>query len=307
MMYGHSRGLSQSLSSPQSRSHSSGMGSRSHLATLKSTSTGSFAVARGATPVAAAAAPRQALADASFMTQVARDGKPMMSAAAAGRPPSTKPAATAAPTMRASMASTTTPHAVSYGSPSNAGQFMSLLPSHPLAHSRPLLVLDLDETLVHASVEHTAHDVAFNVDLGSQVIPVYVKIRPFARDFLRRVSALFEVAVFTASLAPYADQVVDHLDPSHTLVQHRLYRQHCTNVDGSYIKDLSLLGRSMERVALVDNSPVAYSFHPEHGIPILSWFDDKADTELLNLLPMLELFASSGNIHITNQRFQFRR
>lgn len=302
MMYGHSRGLSQSLSSPQSRSHSSGMGSRSHLATLKSTSTGSFAVARGA---AAAAAPRQALADASFMTQVARDGKPIMNAAAAGRPPSTKPAAPTTTAMRPSMAPQH--HAISYGSPSNASQFMSLLPSHPLALSRPLLVLDLDETLVHASVEHTAHDVAFNVDLGAQIIPVYVKIRPFAKDFLRRVSALFEVAVFTASLAPYADQVVDHLDPSRTFVQHRLYRQHCTNVDGSYIKDLSLLGRSMERVALVDNSPVAYSFHPEHGIPILSWFDDKSDTELLNLLPMLELFASSGNIHVTNQRFQFRR
>jgi Dullard-like phosphatase family protein len=165
-------------------------------------------------------------------------------------------------------------------------------------------VLDLDETLVHASVEHVAHDVAFNVDMGTQIIPVYVKIRPFARDFLRRVANLFEVAVFTASLAPYADQVVDHLDPTRTYVHHRLYRQHCTNVDGSFIKDLSLLGRSMERVAIVDNSPVAYSFHPDHGIPILSWFDDRSDTELLNLLPMLEQFAACGNIHVTSARFR---
>lgn len=242
------------------------------------------AAAAAAPPPAAAAAPRQALADASFMTQVGRDGKP-------------------ASTYRPASKSQSRP-ATTYGMQTVGSSRASLLPYHALSHTRPLLCLDLDETLVHASVEHTTHDVAFNVDMGSQIIPVYVKIRPFARDFLRRVSALFEVAVFTASLAPYADQVVDHLDPNRSFVHHRLYRQHCSNVEGSFIKDLSLLGRSMERVAIVDNSPVAYSFHPEHGIPILSWFDDRADMELVNLLPMLEHFASTQNIHVTNTKFR---
>ena len=295
-MFGHSRGLSHSSAAHQqqqghSRSSSTPRGQPILTKAAPSSST-SFAIARGSTSAAIpqAAAHRPPLADASFMTQVTKD-------AACGRQAAAAPAAS-------NRAPTTKPrNATVYESPYNAGR-LSLLPHHPFSHSRPLLVLDLDETLVHASVEHTTHDVAFNVDMGSQIIPVFVKIRPFAREFLQRVATLFEVAVFTASLAPYADQVVNHLDPTRSLVHHRLYRQHCTNVDGSFIKDLSLLGRSMERVAIVDNSPVAYSFHPEHGIPILSWFDDRGDSELLSLMPMLEHFAATSNIHATTSKFR---
>lgn len=196
------------------------------------------------------------------------------------------------------------PKVAAAAAPNAASSRMMLLPHHPLSTVRPLLCLDLDETLVHASIEQISCDVAFDVDMGTQIIPVYVKIRPFAKEFLRRIAGLFEIAVFTASLAPYADLVVNHLDPSRTIVHHRLFRQHCTNVDGAYIKDMTLLGRNMERVAIVDNSPVAYSFQPENGIPIVSWFDDRSDSDLLRLLPMLEHFAASGNIFQTKAKFR---
>lgn len=182
----------------------------------------------------------------------------------------------------------------------------SLLRPHVLQHHRPLLVLDLDETLVHASVEASDgnHDVAFVVEMNQQRINVFVKVRPFAREFLRRVGQLFEVCVFTASLSPYADRVVDYLDPAGQFVHHRLYREHCTNVDGNYVKDMSLMGRSLERVAIVDNSPIAYTFHPENAIPILSWFDDRSDKELVELMPMLEHFAQTQDFSRTRRKFK---
>lgn len=166
-------------------------------------------------------------------------------------------------------------------------------------HGRPLLVLDLDETLVHASVDPVPHDVAFRVPMENQVVVVYVKLRPGVCEFLRSVSRLFEVAVFTASLSQYADQVVDFLDPHGILVHHRLFREHCTLVEGSFVKDLSLLGRALETIAIVDNSPVAYSFHQENAIAISSWFDDSRDRELAQLLPLLHDFAASRNIYRT--------
>lgn len=181
--------------------------------------------------------------------------------------------------------------------PKHAANAAALLPYRNVAHRhRHLLLLDLDETLVHASVQPVAHDVAFVVDMETHQVPIYVKCRPHAQQFLRHVSRLFEVAVFTASLSKYADQVVQYLDPTGEFITHRLFRDHCTEVDGTYVKDLSLLGRSLERVVLVDNSPVAYLFHPHNAVPILSWFDDSEDRELLKLLPLMESLAQCGNV-----------
>ncbi|CUS15189.1 unnamed protein product [Tuber aestivum] len=163
-----------------------------------------------------------------------------------------------------------------------------LPPPAPRFEGKKCLVLDLDETLVHSSfkVLHQA-DFTIPVDIEGSYHNVYVIKRPGVDEFMKRVGELYEVVVFTASVSKYGDPLLDQLDIHH-VVHHRLFRDSCFNNQGNYVKDLSQLGRDLKDTIIIDNSPTSYIFHPQHAVPISSWFSDAHDNELLDLIPVLE-------------------
>ena len=73
-------------------------------------------------------------------------------------------------------------------------------------------------------------------------------------QFLAAVGPRFEVIVFTASLAKYADPLLDLLDKAR-VVRWRLFREACCPFEGNYVKDLLCLGRPLADSIIVDNSP----------------------------------------------------
>lgn len=174
---------------------------------------------------------------------------------------------------------------------------ITLLPSQALELSgRKTLVLDLDETLVHSSFQKPSrYDLLVPVEIDGRIHHVYVAKRPGVDEFLMKVNEHYELIIFTASLAKYADPLLDKLDP-YSLLRLRLFRESCTYHNGSYVKDLSRLGRDMKDVIIIDNSPMSYLFQPQNAVPIKSWFDDMEDRELLELLPALEYLAKVDDV-----------
>ena len=168
------------------------------------------------------------------------------------------------------------------------------------------------------------------MEIEGQYHNVYVIKRPGVDQFMKRVGELYEVVVFTASVSKvsiflsravvpkaqianadvilqYGDPLLDQLDIHH-VVHHRLFRESCYNHQGNYVKvhlplnilctylanpvqDLSQVGRDLKETIIIDNSPTSYIFHPQHAVPISSWFSDAHDNELLDLIPVLEDLA----------------
>ncbi|XVF40217.1 hypothetical protein PTKIN_Ptkin01aG0093900 [Pterospermum kingtungense] len=159
------------------------------------------------------------------------------------------------------------------------------------------LVLDLDETLVHSTLEHCDDaDFTFTVFFNMKEHTVYVKKRPHLQTFLEKVAEMFEVVIFTASQSIYAEQLLDIVDPYRKLISRRVYRESCIFSDGSYTKDLTVLGVDLAKVAIIDNSPQVFRLQVNNGIPIKSWFDDPSDHALISLLPFLETLVDVDDV-----------
>jgi len=180
-----------------------------------------------------------------------------------------------------------------------------LPPLKPEQSHMKCLVLDLDETLVHSSFKPIPDpDFTVDIELDGAIHRVYVRKRPGVDHFLREVGKKFEIVVFTASLAKYADPLLDVLDKDH-VVQFRLFREACVQHYGNYVKDLTHLGRVLESSIIVDNSPFSYMFQPDNAIPIATWFHDKNDRQLYDLLPFLDSLAQEADVVSVLQRKNF--
>jgi Dullard-like phosphatase family protein len=170
-----------------------------------------------------------------------------------------------------------------------------------------IVVLDLDECLVHAEifeeyskassftyqVQNTSNNVevtegveTFLVDCGGS-FSAQINLRPGVLDFLEEITSKYETHIYTAAMSIYADPVLDHLcsrlgSPNSDIFAGRWYRQHCAfNASQRvYVKDLSHLPVPLHRTVLVDNNPDSFLAQPENGILVNSFFADGSDRTL---------------------------
>jgi Dullard-like phosphatase family protein len=153
------------------------------------------------------------------------------------------------------------------------------------------LILDLDETLIHADFDNNFfdHDALVSFEYNDNEVTVPIFIRPGLFEFLEAISKKFEIFIFTASLKEYADSILNFLDPENKYFKNRFYRNNCICVKNKvFIKDLRIFAnRKPENIVIVDNSLYSFTNQISNGVLINSFYNDKEDKELLNVLNYL--------------------
>lgn len=113
--------------------------------------------------------------------------------------------------------------------------------------------------------------------------------------------------MFTAGHEWFASKIIDFIDPTHELIQHRLYRQHTCQLGDSddffLVKDLSIFkGLNIDDVVIVDNNIYSFAFNLENGIPIHDFLGKKSDIELLKVMRYLDFLHKQPNLREANEK-----
>jgi mitochondrial import inner membrane translocase subunit TIM50 len=140
----------------------------------------------------------------------------------------------------------------------------------------PTLVMDMDKVLVH--MEHDSMQ-------GWRVVR-----RPGADQFLKELQHYYELVVFSDDVYPVAVDVVSKWGVPCTGV---LHREFCKKTREGFIKDISKLGRRMDKIIVLDHDPIAFKRNPENSILIKPFEGDDQDRELVDLLEFLKAAATS--------------
>lgn len=171
------------------------------------------------------------------------------------------------------------------------------IPMKENAFTQKVLVLDLDETLVHCHFgPPEKYDLVIPISIEAVQYDVYVQKRPFVDEFLAEVSKLFYIVIFTASVSSYANPIIDVLLPNLPAPQ-RLFRESCTSFQGMLLKDLTMFNTSLRKIVIVDNNPCAFSMHPQNAILSINWEGQYEDRELIDrILPLLKKCADADDV-----------
>ena len=182
-----------------------------------------------------------------------------------------------------------------------------------LSKSKKILLLDLDETLIHADFAKeyendtkNPYDTIISFESENEINNVGIFLRPGVKLFLENLSKFFEIGIFTASVSEYADEVIKFLDPENNFIKFKLYRKNCINVnDILKVKDLRILKNfDLKNVVLVDNNMYSFAAQLSNGILINSFYFNKNDNELYNVYGyLMNYIYQAEDVRKVNEEF----
>jgi hypothetical protein len=154
-----------------------------------------------------------------------------------------------------------------------------LLKSLPYPPQLPLLILDIDETLICRDVDK-------------------IIARPYIDYLFDVLYGVYEIWLWTASEEKYADFVADFLGIK-SKVKNILGRSHCIKAGDIYVKNIRIFNNLDEkRVVIVDNLIVSFISELSNGVVIGTYTGNPDDKELHELANFLLDISSEEDLRI---------
>jgi len=181
--------------------------------------------------------------------------------------------------------------------------------SLPQSSKSKILLIDLDETLIHSDFDSSDKNCSFFDYELSESVGFKVILRPGVHEFLKTLSSHFHIGLFTASIKEYADSVMNLLDPTGELFSFKCYRDSCIKVGRAYVKDLRIFGKDLKDIVLLDNSIYSFANNLSNGILIDSFYKDEKDNELQSMLGyLIDYIAKCDDVTFVNEQvFAFQK
>lgn len=168
-----------------------------------------------------------------------------------------------------------------------------------------LLILDIDETLIHSSEKQLDRIPDFKLD------EYFVYIRPGLEEFILSCSKLFNLAIWTASSSEYAREVIKNIFPDDLQLEFVFTGERCLlkrNLDLDVIeifkplKKVKRKGYSLNHVLIVDNIAKTFKYNYGNGILVKEYLGEENDIELFLLLKYLEIIGVEENVRVIDKR-----
>lgn len=168
-----------------------------------------------------------------------------------------------------------------------------------------LLVLDLDETLIHA----TEHPLEIKPDY--QVFSYFVYSRPHLDWFLNKISTSYRLGIWSSADDEYVEAIVDCIKPDEINFEFVWGRSRCTikrdyNLDRYFkekrLKKLKKYGHTLEKILIVDDTPEKLKDNYGNAIYIKPFEGDLKDDVLLRLYDYLETIKEVENVRKIEKR-----
>lgn len=174
-----------------------------------------------------------------------------------------------------------------------------------ILNDKPLLILDLDETLLHARELPLAHEPHLTL------FEYFIYFRPYLREFIEQVRSVYKLAVWTSSGRRYAQDVCANVFTDDDALEFVWCSERCTvewdfergtSCGAKRLRKVRGLGYRLERVLIVDDSPEKHTRNFGNLVRVSPFEGDPNDRELILLSRYLVQIADEPNFRSIEKR-----